>query len=50
MLRVHDVAEVADFLAVRAVLAGEAPVDSGLNLPVDLRRERRSSACGREVV
>src|SRR5947209_9377025 len=50
MLRVHDVAEVADFLAVRAALAGEAPVDSGLNLPVDLRREPHSSASGREVV
>jgi dihydropteroate synthase len=50
ILRVHDVAEVADFLAVRGALAGEAPVDSGLNLPVDLRREPRSSASGREVV
>jgi dihydropteroate synthase len=50
MLRVHDVAEVADFLAVRAALAGDAAVDSGLNLPVDLRREARSAASGREVV
>jgi dihydropteroate synthase len=50
MLRVHDIAEVADFLAVRAALAGEAPVDSGLNLPVELRREPHSSASGREVV
>lgn len=50
ILRVHDVAEVADFLAVRAALAGEAAVDSGLNLPVDLRRESRSAASGREVV
>ena len=47
ILRVHDVAEVADFLAVRAALDGEASVDSGLNLPVDLRREPRSSASGR---
>jgi dihydropteroate synthase len=39
ILRVHDVAEVADYLAVRAVLTGEAGVDPGLNLPVDLRRE-----------
>jgi dihydropteroate synthase len=39
ILRVHDVAEVADFLAVRAALAGEAPVDGALMLPVDLRRE-----------
>jgi dihydropteroate synthase len=50
MLRVHDVADVADFLAVRAALAGDAAVDSGLSLPVELRRERRSSASGREVV
>lgn len=49
ILRVHDVAEVADFLAVRAALAGEAAVDSSLNLPVDLRREPRSAASGREV-
>ncbi len=47
ILRVHDVAEVADFLAVRAVLAGEAPVDSALALPVDLRREPRSSSLRR---
>jgi dihydropteroate synthase len=44
ILRVHDVAEVVDFLAVRAALAGEAPVDSGLSLPVDLRRQPRSSS------
>ena len=42
ILRVHDVAEVADFLAVRAALAGQAPVDSELRLPVDLRREPQS--------
>ena len=39
VLRVHDVAEVADFLAVRAVLAGEAELDSELSLAVELRRE-----------
>jgi dihydropteroate synthase len=44
ILRVHDVAEVADFLAVRAALTGHAPVDSGLMLPVDLRRQPRSAA------
>jgi dihydropteroate synthase len=44
ILRVHDVAEVADFLAVRAALAGEVPVESGLSLPVDLRRQPRSSS------
>jgi dihydropteroate synthase len=44
ILRVHDVAEVGDFLAVRAALSGDAPVDSGLSLPLDLRREPRSSS------
>jgi dihydropteroate synthase len=44
ILRVHDVADVADFLAVRAALSGDAPVDSGLSLPLDLRREPRSSS------
>jgi dihydropteroate synthase len=39
MLRVHDVAEAAEFLAVRAVLAGEAELDSELRLDVELRRE-----------
>lgn len=38
ILRVHDVGEVADFLAVRAALAGEADVDSALRLGEDLRR------------
>lgn len=38
VLRVHDVADVADFLAVRAVLAGGAEVDPGLMLAGDLRR------------
>lgn len=39
ILRVHDVAGVADFLAVRAALAGESEVPSELMLSVDLRRE-----------
>jgi dihydropteroate synthase len=39
VLRVHDVAEVADYLAVRAVLAGEAEVDSRARLADGLRRE-----------
>jgi dihydropteroate synthase len=43
VLRVHDVAEVADFLAVRAVLAGETVLDSELRLPVELRREPHQS-------
>jgi dihydropteroate synthase len=44
ILRVHDVGEVADFLAVRAALAGESEVESGLMLPVDLRREPGSAS------
>src|ERR1700733_6742527 len=43
VLRVHDVADVADYLAVRAALKGEAEVDSALALAVDLRREPRPS-------
>jgi dihydropteroate synthase len=42
MLRVHDVADVADFLAVRAVLAGERDLDLGLTLVDELRWERRA--------
>ena len=38
VLRVHDVAETADFLAVRAALSGESEVDPALRLAVDLRR------------
>jgi dihydropteroate synthase len=37
VLRVHDVADVADFLAVRAVLRGEAEVDPDLRLDDELR-------------
>jgi dihydropteroate synthase len=44
VLRVHDVAEVADFLAVRAALAGEESVDPGLRLSEDLRREPSRAA------
>ena len=40
ILRVHDVAQVADFLAVRAVLAGETDVDPSLRLPDELRWEQ----------
>jgi dihydropteroate synthase len=39
VLRVHDVAEVADFLAVRRALAGEEAVDPSLRLSTELRRE-----------
>jgi dihydropteroate synthase len=38
ILRVHDVAGVRDYLAVRAALAGDAPHE-GLALTDDLRRE-----------
>jgi dihydropteroate synthase len=44
IIRVHDVAEVSDFLAVRAALAGEAQVDPALRLTDDLRREPSRSA------
>jgi dihydropteroate synthase len=37
ILRVHDVAATVDFLAVRAALAGEAPVSDALRLPDGLR-------------
>jgi dihydropteroate synthase len=37
VLRVHDVAEVAEFLAVRAVLAGEAELDPDARLADRLR-------------
>jgi dihydropteroate synthase len=40
MLRLHDVAAVADYLAVRAVLAGERDVDRGLTLIDELRWAR----------
>jgi dihydropteroate synthase len=40
ILRVHDVAATADFLAVRAALRGDRPVASDLHLPVELRRQR----------
>jgi dihydropteroate synthase len=37
ILRVHDVAEAADFLKVKGVLEGSADVDPGLALPDRLR-------------
>lgn len=40
VLRVHDVAETADFLAVRAALAGEAEVDPGLRIADEIRWEQ----------
>ena len=38
ILRVHDVAETADFLAVRVALSGESEVDPALSLAEGLRR------------
>ncbi|MEA2149336.1 MAG: dihydropteroate synthase, partial [Solirubrobacteraceae bacterium] len=40
ILRVHDVAEAADFLAVRAALRGEVAVDAGLALDEAVRHAR----------
>ncbi len=40
MLRVHDVAAVADFLAVRATLSGQRVLDPALRLPDELRWEQ----------
>jgi dihydropteroate synthase len=40
ILRVHDVAEVRDFLTVRAALRGEANVPEHLHLEESLRRQR----------
>jgi dihydropteroate synthase len=39
ILRVHDVAEVADYLRVRAAIRGEVEVPADLELPENLRRE-----------
>ncbi len=38
-LRVHDVAEARDYLAVRAALNGDAPAEEDLRLALRLRRE-----------
>jgi dihydropteroate synthase len=39
VLRIHDVADVADFLAVRELLAGEAELDGEVRLADELRWE-----------
>jgi len=39
IFRLHDVADVADYLEVAAVLAGRAEVPEELSLPPELRRE-----------
>jgi dihydropteroate synthase len=41
ILRVHDVAEVADYLAVARVLARQSDLEKEARLADDLRRERR---------
>ncbi len=40
LFRVHDVRGAADFVRVRAVLRGEAPVGEDLALDEDVRHER----------
>jgi dihydropteroate synthase len=40
VLRVHDVAETVDFLAVRAALTGGSNVDPALRLSEEIRREQ----------
>lgn len=47
VFRIHDVAEAADFLAVRAALRGELELTSSLLLPEPLRREQESAEPGR---
>ncbi|MGI8903985.1 MAG: dihydropteroate synthase [Solirubrobacteraceae bacterium] len=42
VLRVHDVAEAADFLAVHAALRAEVAVDSALRIADELRWEQRA--------
>ena len=39
ILRVHDVRDVADYLAVRGALRGDREIEAGLRLADDLRRE-----------
>lgn len=48
VLRVHDVAEVRDFLTVRAVLAGELDVADDLRLPDELRREEVAGTAAKQ--
>jgi dihydropteroate synthase len=43
VLRMHDVADAADFLTVSGVLGGDGPVDSGLRVPDTLRRQQAAS-------
>jgi dihydropteroate synthase len=53
LLRVHDVAEVAEYLEVWAVLRGERELDPGLRIPDELRTETakaRSAAAGEKML
>ncbi|HEV2768459.1 MAG TPA: dihydropteroate synthase [Acidimicrobiales bacterium] len=49
ILRVHDVAAVADYLRVRAALAGEVEVPADLHLAKALRRERPGAGEGTQA-
>src|SRR5207253_10513487 len=42
VVRVHDVAAVAEFLAVRAALEGDRELEPGLRLDDELRWERQA--------
>jgi dihydropteroate synthase len=48
ILRVHDVAEVRDFLTVRAALAGELDVADDLQLPDELRWEEVAGGAAKQ--
>jgi dihydropteroate synthase len=48
ILRVHDVADVRDFLTVRAALAGELDVADDLRLPDELRWEDLADAAAKQ--
>jgi dihydropteroate synthase len=48
ILRVHDVAAVRDFLAVRAALEGEVEIAPDLLLPDELRWEEAAGAAAKE--
>ncbi len=49
MLRVHDVAAVSEFLAVRAVLEGEAEIDAAARLSDALRWQQGATADARSA-
>lgn len=49
VVRVHDVGQAAEFLAVRAVLRGESEIDPELRLSDGLRWDQRPEARGRDA-